>query len=362
MRIDFAQPVLVAEQALRKYLDALSTNFSTAQDQLTGMGAVGELEAKLRKFYGCKHALTFSSATNALTAIAIVLELQQQEVLTTAFNYPTSIAGLQWMGSKLVLVENKADLTICPKALQKAITPKSKAVWAVDFGGNPHDMYRLRKICYEYQLYYIADAAQSFGATIQGLPASSLADIWVTSFTSGKTLYGGEGGAIMTNNTQLYQKLLQFIHPYRVKLEVGLQTINQAMPINGRINPLGAVIANSLFDYSLIALKEHQIQVLQLFELLEAIDGITPIIPYGESSFFYILAKAEDENLNTSDFSAFLQKNSCHFLTNWLLKDSYNMRKSDFLINSQLFEKQAKKQSINNEKNILIFTPSIPNV
>jgi dTDP-4-amino-4,6-dideoxygalactose transaminase len=151
----------------------------------------------------------------------------------------------------------------------------------------------LRKLCDELGLWYIADAAQSLGARREDLPASCFADALVVSFTVGKPLFAGEGGAVLTNNVDLYEKVVWFTqHPYRQKRELGLSLYNE-FGLNARIHPLAAVWANAVFESSLREVESHR---RDCFEIIDALNesGLSAQIHFGENgiepSFFRLTA------------------------------------------------------------------------
>ena len=174
-----------------KMLSDLNSGSPEGMIQLTGQGAVADLESKFKKHYGYQYALSFSSATNAMTAVVDCLNIYDSEIITTPFNYYASMGGLMLFGNTSVFVDTFDDLTINPEQAEKAITKRTKALLAVDFAGNLHDTNEIRKLCDKYQMLYIADAAQSFGARCHEIPASSLADVLIVSLTTGKTLTAG---------------------------------------------------------------------------------------------------------------------------------------------------------------------------
>ena len=254
---------------IEQYLKCVEGKEALANFHLTGSGAIAELESKLRNHYGYRYCLATCSATNTLTAVAYVLNLENCEVITSPFNFGSSLGWSKLLKSKIVFADtNEYSLNISPKSARNCISKKTKAIWAVDFGGYPHDMFSIRELCDEHGLLYVSDAAQSLGATIGGKPASSLADVVVTSFTFGKTVFGGEGGAVLTNNYDIYTELLRFTHPYRQKIELGTDNYSEIEPFNLRMNPLGALVANNLFHYSLKKLDEHKDACISLINYL----------------------------------------------------------------------------------------------
>jgi dTDP-4-amino-4,6-dideoxygalactose transaminase len=184
-------------------------------------------------------------------------------------------------------------LTLDPEAVRRAVSRRSKAILAVDLFGVPCDSAGLRQVADEYGLHYISDSAQSLGAQRQGQPSGKLADAAVVSFTSGKTLFAGEGGAVITDNDNLYRRLLWLTqHPHRQRRELGLALYNE-VNLNGRIHPLSAIWANAVFADSLSALREWQETCFALVAHLNEI-GMTELIAFRdmaiEPSFFKLTA------------------------------------------------------------------------
>jgi perosamine synthetase len=261
---------------------------------LVGTGAVADLEEKLRQHYGMRYALCVSNATTGLLAVALALNLRRTEFITTPYTYGASLAGWLILGNCPVFADiDPQTLTLAPEAIPRCITPRTKAILAVDIFGNPADTRALRRVADEHGLWYIADAAQSLGARREGAPASSLADALVVSFTIGKTLCAGEGGAILTNHAALYEKLVWFTqHPARQRRDLGLGLDNE-FALNGRVHPWAAAWAAARFEESLARLREHQRRCFELIKVLNA-TAITEPIEFRqqdiEPSFFRLTA------------------------------------------------------------------------
>lgn len=245
---------------------------------LCGGGAIAELEQKLRRHYSMDYALCVSSAGLGLLACALAMGLKKAEFVTTPYTYGASLGGWLFLGNKPVFADvDPHTLTVDGESIRRVVGPKTKALLAVDIYGVPADTVALRKVADELGLWYIADAAQSLGASRQGLPASGLADALVVSFTTGKSVFAGEGGAVLTNNADLYQKMVWYTqHPFRQRSELGLSLDNE-FAINARIHPLAAVWANATFDLSLEKLKSHQRACFKVIDALNAIRLTEPI-------------------------------------------------------------------------------------
>jgi dTDP-4-amino-4,6-dideoxygalactose transaminase len=265
-------------EAVRQYVAGTTSSAALGQIHLCGTGAVAELEDKLKRHYGMRHALCVSNGSTGLLAIALALGLEDAEFVTTPYTYGATVAGWLLLGNKPVFADiDPYTLTLDPEAVRCTIRPKTQAILAVDIYGVPADQVALRRVADEHGLWYIADAAQSLGAVRDGLPASALADALVVSFTTGKSVFAGEGGAVLTNNTDLYEKLLWYTqHPARQRRELGLHLSNE-VALNSRIHPLAAIWASAAFEESLRKLRCHQRECFKLIDVLNALGWTEPI-------------------------------------------------------------------------------------
>lgn len=265
-------------RAMTNYLQYAESSETAAQEHLFGRGATSELEQKIADYYQKKHALCVVNATTGLFVIALALDLKNSEFVTSPYTFGGSLASWLMLNNQTIFADiDPLTLTIKPEKARQLVTKKTKAILAVDILGNPSESFALRKIADEFGIWYIADCAQSLGARRNGFPASHLADALVLSFTSGKTVFAGEGGAIVTDNTELYQSLLFYSqHPFRQKRELGLEIVNE-FGFNGRIHPLAAIWANAAFENSLKRLESYQIECLEIMDCLNKSGLIEPI-------------------------------------------------------------------------------------
>jgi dTDP-4-amino-4,6-dideoxygalactose transaminase len=261
---------------------------------LAGTGAVADLERKLRELYGSRYALCVSSATTGLLAVALALGLRRSEFLTTPYTYGGTLGVWLMLANRPMFADiDRETLTLEPRSARRLLTPRTRAILSSDIFGIPCDSLTLRKLADEHGLWYVADAAQSFGAWRDGLPASSLADAVILSFTAGKILDVGEGGAIITNHRDLYEKLIWWTqHPHRQHRDLGLDTENE-FGLNGRIHPCAALQASTAFAECLQALKIRRQRCFEILDLLNT-SGLVEPISYTrkniEPSFFRLTA------------------------------------------------------------------------
>jgi len=179
-------------------------------DFLTCGPKIAEMERVLCDYTGAKYAVAISNGTAALHCACLAAGIGSgDEVITTPITFAASANCALYCGAMPVFADiNPETYNIDPKSIREHITHKTKAVVVVDFTGQVVEMEEIRKICEEYHLILIEDAAHSLGSKYQGKQVGTLADMTTMSFHPVKTITGGEGGAILTDNEELYRKLL----------------------------------------------------------------------------------------------------------------------------------------------------------
>lgn len=163
------------------------------------------LETELQNTFQSKYAQLVSSGTAAVSvALASAGIGAGDEVIMPTFTFVASFEAIMMLGAIPVLVDIDDTLTINPKAVEEAITPKTKAVMVVHMCGSMGHINELQAICSRHQLLLIEDACQAIGGTYRGKPLGSLGDLGCFSFDFVKTITCGEGGAVITNNKDYY--------------------------------------------------------------------------------------------------------------------------------------------------------------
>jgi perosamine synthetase len=264
---------------IRAYISDSVNGQERINMHLSGTGAVLQLEQKFARFYGKKYALSVMNATSALDAIAEAIGLRNKKILVPALTYGASLAAFLRGHSKITFADiDPHDLTLSPTSLASRLRESNvNAVLSVDILGVPADQNWLRQICDDHGVVFLADAAQSFGAFREGLPASVLADVLVVSMTVGKTVYAGEGAMILTDHINLYERLVWLTqHPFRQKRELGLGLENE-FALNFRIHPLAAIWANTWFEFCLKRIQEYQQQCMEMISLINQMGICEPI-------------------------------------------------------------------------------------
>lgn len=181
-------------------------------DYLTCGPKVTELEKRLCALTGAKYAVACSNGTAALHIAALAAGVcEGDEVITTPITFAASANCALYCGARPVFADiNPRTYNISPESVEKKLTDKTKAVVAVDFTGQAVELEPLLKLCREHGIVLIEDGAHSIGTKYNGRPVGSIADMTTFSFHPVKTVTGGEGGAVLTNDEKLYERLLLF--------------------------------------------------------------------------------------------------------------------------------------------------------
>lgn len=181
-------------------------------DFLTCGPKIGELEKKLCALTGAKYAVVCANGTAALHIAALSAGVGEgDEVITTPITFAASANCALYCKARPVFADiDPETYNIDPAKVEAAITSRTKAVVAVDYTGQSVDLAPLMEICKRHGLTLIEDGAHVIGTTYKGQPNGSIADMTTFSFHPVKTVTGGEGGAVLTNDETLYQKLLLY--------------------------------------------------------------------------------------------------------------------------------------------------------
>jgi dTDP-4-amino-4,6-dideoxygalactose transaminase len=164
---------------------------------------VDEFERKIKeKFLGGHSALAVGSGTDALHLSYLLAGIKSgDEVIVPSFTCTATNIPLLYIGAKPVFADiDSKTMNICVKDIESKITEKTKAIACVDYGGVPCDYNELNRICSEYNLKLISDAAHSMGTKYKNTYSAQLADYTIFSFQAIKTLTTGDGGLVAIKN------------------------------------------------------------------------------------------------------------------------------------------------------------------
>jgi perosamine synthetase len=181
-------------------------------DWITTGPAVGAFEKSVAGFVGAEYAVAVSSGTAALhTAMYAIGVEPGDEVIVPSMTFAATANAVVFQGATPVFCDVDAEtLLIVPDLVETKVGPKTKAIIAVDYAGQPCDYDALREIADRNKLVLIADACHSLGATYRGRKVGTLADLTVFSFHPVKHITTGEGGMIVTDNSQYRRRMAMF--------------------------------------------------------------------------------------------------------------------------------------------------------
>jgi UDP-2-acetamido-2-deoxy-ribo-hexuluronate aminotransferase len=201
---------------------------------------IAEMEQGLAKYVGVEHCISVSSGTHSMEIALRALDIGPgDEVITVPFTWISSAEVIMLVGATPVFVDIEADyFNLDVSKLEKAITPRTKAIIPVSLFGQMPDYRAINEIAARHHVTVIEDAAQSFGATQKGHKSCGVTTISSTSFFPAKPLgCFGDGGALFTSDAALADKMRA------IRTHGGLQRHNHPyVGTNGRMDTLQAAL------------------------------------------------------------------------------------------------------------------------
>ena len=181
-------------------------------DRLTTGPTVDEFEAAFAKAVGARYAVAVSSGTAALHAAASAAGIGPgDEVITTPMTFAATANCVRYLGGTVVFADVRPDtLNLDPAKVEACITPRTKAVIAVDYAGQPSELDELEALAARHGFTLIEDASHALGATYRGRPVGCLAPLTTFSLHPVKHITTGEGGMVTTNEPALAARLRIF--------------------------------------------------------------------------------------------------------------------------------------------------------
>lgn len=196
----------IEEDDMQAVIDVLRS------DYLTTGPKVAEFEKKVADYVGAKYAVAVSNGTAALHIACLAAGITAgDEVITTPVTFAASANCVLYCGGTPVFADiDLKTYNIDPEDIRRKITSRTKAIIPVHLAGQPCDMDAIHAIAKEYHLIVIEDGAHALGAEYKGRKIGVLSDMTTFSFHPVKPITTGEGGMVMTNDKNLYQRLCMF--------------------------------------------------------------------------------------------------------------------------------------------------------
>ncbi len=291
-----------------------------------------ELEQEISKTFGCKYAQLVSSGTAALTTALSALRIGYgDEVIMPTFTFVASFEAVLSVGATPVLVDVDETLTLNPDAVRKAITSKTKCVMPVHMCGAMADLDELLEICRKHHLLLLEDACQSIGAKYKDKYVGTIGNAGTFSFDFVKTITCGEGGAVMTNDENIYVKCDGYSdHGHDHKGVDRGADLHPFLGYNFRISELHAAVGlaqiKRLHEFLTIQKKNHSILKNILSAILEISFRIIPD-EEGDSCTFLswflpteeitraVVNELKEQNILAGNF--YWYDNNWHYIRKW---------------------------------------------
>lgn len=260
-------------------------------------------EQELAEFLGVKHALVVSNGTAALHLALLALNIGPGDaVIVPDFTFTATANIVEMVGAKAIIVDvDKTSYNLDPQKLQECInnwqgSETLKAIMPVLEFGNPTHLKAYSDIAKQYGLFMIEDAACALGASEQDIMVGTAAEFGCFSFHPRKTLTTGEGGAVVTNDTELYNKAALLRSHGMQRTESGM--VFKCVGLNYRLTNFQGAIGRAILPEMnkwIAKRRELAIQYKQLLATLVADGCITiPSIVEGHSVQTYMIVLADN--------------------------------------------------------------------
>mgnify|MGYP003615896205 FL=1 len=290
-----------------------------------------ELEQAICDTFKVNHAQLVSSGTAALTTAMAALGIGYgDEVIMPTFTFVASFEAVLSVGAVPILVNINETLTLDPKAVEAAITPKTKAIMPVHMCGAMADLDALKNICTQHNLLLLEDACQATGGSYKGQSLGTIGDAGTFSFDFVKTITTAEGGAVITNNKETYEKCDMFSdhgHDHLGGADRGAD-LHPFLGYNFRISELHAAVGLAQIRKldQFLAIQKKNKKVLK--DSLQATEKVTfRVLPDPEgdnASFLSFFMENEEQAIKVSNemkaqgIPAFhWYHNNWHYIRKW---------------------------------------------
>lgn len=271
--IDFPTWPRLADEDVAAVVDVLK---SSKLSQLSSP-AVADFEGKLAAYVGTRHAVAVNSGTAAVhTALAALEVGPGDEVLVPSHTFIGSAAPITYQGATPVFVDvEDQDYCLDPESVRRSITGRTKAIIAVHLNGVAAAMDEITAIGSEHGIPVIEDVAQAIGGTYHGRHLGSLGTLSAFSFWEDKIITaGGEGGAILTDDEELADRMRRFRH-HGENRPAGARVYSSiSIGHNYRLTAMQAALASSQLDRLDSFLADRRRNTAELTKRLAAVPGL----------------------------------------------------------------------------------------
>lgn len=282
--------VAVVSEVIRS--GVLSAYIGAPGPGFMGGPQVRQFERQAAEYFGVKHAIAVNSWTSGLIAAVGAIGLEPgDEIITTPWTMAaTATAILHWNGIPVFADIDPETFNICPKSVEKLITKRTKAIFAVDIFGQSADIPALRELAGRHGLKLLCDTAQAPGAKVGDRFTGAFADIGGFSLNYHKHIHCGEGGVLVTNDDHLAERLCLI----RNHAEAVIRTDDPAelcnmLGYNFRMGEIEAAIASVQLTKLADRVESRQRIAAELNAGLSSLPGLkVPKVVEGATHVYYV--------------------------------------------------------------------------
>ena len=256
--IPVCDPMLAGNE-LKYVTEAVSTGWISSSGKY-----VTEFENQFAEYCGCKYGIAVCNGTIALHLALIGLGIGKgDEVIVPTFTMIASAFAVCYTGAKPVFVDADKDTwNIDVKKIEEKITSKTKAIMPVHIFGKMCDMDAIHALAKKYNLYVLEDAAEAHGASYHGVKAGASSDIAAFSFFANKNITTGEGGMVVTNNKEFYDRARYFKNvcfPLDGPRNYQHEDIGYNYRMSNVVAAIGLAQVEKADDYKEMRIRNHQL-------------------------------------------------------------------------------------------------------
>lgn len=256
--IPVCEPMLAGNE-LKYVTEAVSTGWISSSGKY-----VTEFEKQFAEYCGCKYGIAVCNGTIALHLALIGLGIGKgDEVIVPTFTMIASAFAVCYTGAKPVFVDADKDTwNIDVKKIEEKITSKTKAIMPVHIFGKMCDMDAIHALAKKYNLYVLEDAAEAHGASYHGVKAGASSDIAAFSFFANKNITTGEGGMVVTNNKEFYDRARYFKNvcfPLDGPRNYQHEDIGYNYRMSNVVAAIGLAQVEKADDYKGMRIRNHQL-------------------------------------------------------------------------------------------------------
>ncbi|MGL2396096.1 UDP-4-amino-4,6-dideoxy-N-acetyl-beta-L-altrosamine transaminase [Helicobacter pylori] len=238
-------------------------------------------EEALCEFLGVKHALAFNSATSALLTLYrnfSEFSADHNEIITTPISFVATANMLLESGYTPVFAEVKNDGNIDELALEKLITKKTKAIVSVDYAGKSVEIESIQRLCKKHSLSFLSDSSHALGSEYQNKKVGGFALASVFSFHAIKPITTAEGGAVVTNDSGLHEKMKSFRSHGMIKKDFFEGEV-KSIGHNFRLNEIQSALGLSQLKKAPLLMQKREEIALTYDEIFKDNPYFTPLHP-----------------------------------------------------------------------------------